>query len=1266
MVTIHNITNFEELSGAITAANTNGTEDIINIQQNFALSGVLPVIQEDVRLTINGDGFTLDGDNLYRHFFVKSGTVTFKDLTFENGLSRGGDGGGGGAGMGGALFVYDGDVSVINSEFVNNRAIGGNFGIGFGVGGGGLGGGDGTDGSSGNNGSDTGVSLGGVGGGAGSFGGGASVFGGGYGNTGGTGQLTAGGGGGGGGFGGNGGNGGFVSNAFGTILTAGGPGGAGGFGGGGGGGGFGGIVAGGSSGFGGGGGSGGSSSGPGGYGGYGGGAGGGAFGGSVGGLGGGSRTVASGFGGGGGAGMGGGIFIRSGALTLLNTSFTGNIAVGGTGPSNGMGLGGAIFAMRFANADPVSGNAQGMPTTLPEVRLHNVDFSGNQAANAGENVAGFLLPNTIVYEYSDDIFGNINRDVPLITNITVPVSATYLIGDTLTFEVTFSEPVAISGDVFLPLTLDVGNTVNAVLEGDGSLNATHTFSYTILPENNSNNGISVGNSLIISGGATLQTASGINVLPKISNVDDTTEILVDAVPPTVTSIVRQSPTNEFTNAADSLIFRVTFSEDVKDVDETDFIIDGSTATVLEVLKVDGSTYDITISGENLDNFNGTVGLNLASGQNITDLVGYDLSIGEPSIYETYSIDNIPPDAPVITSSGGTFNTSTPEITGTAEANSVVELFENGNFLGTTTADGSGNWSFIPTIELVDGDYTLTTTATDSAGNISGASTAVQLTIIAETNLVEDDDNLGTDEPVGDDDDDDPATDQPVVDDDDDDLGTDEPVVDDDDDDLGTDEPVGDDDNLGTDEPVGDDDDDNLGTDEPVGNGDNLGTDEPVGDDDNPATDQPVGDGDDDDLGTDEPVDDDDNPATDQQVGDDDEDDLGTDEPVGNDDDDDLATDEPVGDDDDLGTDQPVVDDDDDDLGTDQPVVDDDNPATDQPVGDVGIIPPVSETTDFFINNPSNIFLIDSVDAASILDEVPDISTFSIIIPTLPTLEAIFSSTSSSNILIGTPGAERLVGTNEAEFIQGLGGNDQIFGLDGNDILYGNQGDDFIDAGSGDDLVHGGQGNDFLLANEGNNQLYGDLGDDTLVGGPGNDFMNGNKNNDLLFAVAGNNVLHGGQGEDTLIGGSGNDVLFGDKGNDLIYAGTRNNFLFGNRGNDTLVGGDGDDVLYGGKDDDLLIGGAGNDLLIGDLGNDTLIGGSGQDRFVIRQGARVDFIVDFTDGEDLIGLAEGLTYNDLTLSQASNGALISVGNELLAILNGVDVAVLDVQDFFAPN
>ncbi|MGL5195611.1 MAG: hypothetical protein ACRC8Y_18670, partial [Chroococcales cyanobacterium] len=85
---------------------------------------------------------------------------------------------------------------------------------------------------------------------------------------------------------------------------------------------------------------------------------------------------------------------------------------------------------------------------------------------------------------------------------------------------------------------------------------------------------------------------------------------------------------------------------------------------------------------------------------------------------------------------------------------------------------------------------------------------------------------------------------------------------------------------------------------------------------------------------------------------------------------------------------------------------------------------------------------------------------------------------------------------------------------------------------------------------------------------------------------------------------------------------------------------------------------------GDLGDDTLVGGPGSDRFVIRPNAGTDLIVDFTDGEDLIGLAEGLAFENLTLTQGDTGTLIYDGNNLLAILNGVDVSLMGQEDFFS--
>jgi hypothetical protein len=94
---------------------------------------------------------------------------------------------------------------------------------------------------------------------------------------------------------------------------------------------------------------------------------------------------------------------------------------------------------------------------------------------------------------------------------------------------------------------------------------------------------------------------------------------------------------------------------------------------------------------------------------------------------TLVIDATPPSAPVIT--GITDDTGTPGdgltndneliLAGTAEANSIIELFQDGGSIGTTTTDSSGHWTFNHTgVPLGDGTYAFTATATDAAGNTS--------------------------------------------------------------------------------------------------------------------------------------------------------------------------------------------------------------------------------------------------------------------------------------------------------------------------------------------------------------------------------------------------------------------------------------------------------------------------------------------------------------------------------------------------------------------
>lgn len=73
--------------------------------------------------------------------------------------------------------------------------------------------------------------------------------------------------------------------------------------------------------------------------------------------------------------------------------------------------------------------------------------------------------------------------------------------------------------------------------------------------------------------------------------------------------------------------------------------------------------------------------------------------------------------------------NTPTFTGTARANSTVQIFADGSTsLGTTTANGSGSWSFTPSTSLSDATHSITAKAKDAAGNTSPASTILSITI----------------------------------------------------------------------------------------------------------------------------------------------------------------------------------------------------------------------------------------------------------------------------------------------------------------------------------------------------------------------------------------------------------------------------------------------------------------------------------------------------------------------------------------------------------
>ena len=119
-----------------------------------------------------------------------------------------------------------------------------------------------------------------------------------------------------------------------------------------------------------------------------------------------------------------------------------------------------------------------------------------------------------------------------------------------------------------------------------------------------------GGSKIVSS-MTVETGAGATDLDLF--MDDVSVDFGDTDPPGLTSFARETPATSPTNA-NTLGFRATFDEDVKNVGTADFAVTGTTASVSGVNVVSASVYDLTVSGGDLAGFNGTVGINLAGGQ----------------------------------------------------------------------------------------------------------------------------------------------------------------------------------------------------------------------------------------------------------------------------------------------------------------------------------------------------------------------------------------------------------------------------------------------------------------------------------------------------------------------------------------------------------------------------------------------------------------------------------------------------------------------------
>ena len=261
--------------------------------------------------------------------------------------------------------------------------------------------------------------------------------------------------------------------------------------------------------------------------------------------------------------------------------------------------------------------------------------------------------------------------------------------------------------------------------------------------------------------ATYTVGSPSEAVVTVTDDDD----MADTTAPSLVSITRQAPTTFSINAdswmsdENSLTWRVEFSEDVMNVDTTDFTVTGTTATITNVVPVSGQmdVYHVTASDGNLDNLEGTVVLGFATGQDgqdvqdIADETGNILdSMMPPGVNEnSYQVDTI---APMVTIMGVPARSNEPftatitfsePVSGFMVEDIMVSNAMLSDFTLVTTSgtDPNSAWAVLVT-PTADGMVTLYIAAdatTDAVGN--GNTAADQVTSIFTAPMINNGDTI---------------------------------------------------------------------------------------------------------------------------------------------------------------------------------------------------------------------------------------------------------------------------------------------------------------------------------------------------------------------------------------------------------------------------------------------------------------------------------------------------------------------------------------------
>jgi Bacterial Ig-like domain/PAP2 superfamily/Putative Ig domain/Bacterial Ig-like domain (group 3) len=445
--------------------------------------------------------------------------------------------------------------------------------------------------------------------------------------------------------------------------------------------------------------------------------------------------------------------ITNGAhiLTIIATDVAGNVTTSTDNVTVTLDQDAPVIAGELAQDTGASGTD--LITFNPAISGAVTDFNAVTEFRAGFNTtlpADFV--DVLPQRLADGTFSFTRAQLETIYGGTLPQGASTLklqakdaLGNlSAVFSITFTFDSALPQlTLTTPVNAPLKNNATLVGSLDGTGSALVSATYKI------DNGTAIP--IILTNGAFNQAinfagvANGAHVLT-ITATDVAGNVLTSANNITVAQdadapvIAAQLVQDSGSSGTDKITFNPNISGTVLDANAVatfQAAIDtGSFISILPQRQPDGS---FTLTRTQLETVNAGALLDGLHTVKLSAIDEFGNASAVASIVFTLDTTVLPPNTLKLTAASDTgvsttdniTQVNTPTITGLAEPNSTVQLFNGATLLGTATANAAGAWQ-VTTAALTNGTQTLTAIATDVAGNISQPSTT--LSIVVDTLL----------------------------------------------------------------------------------------------------------------------------------------------------------------------------------------------------------------------------------------------------------------------------------------------------------------------------------------------------------------------------------------------------------------------------------------------------------------------------------------------------------------------------------------------------